>query len=98
MCQASWRDPCAPAAPRASRARPDLGAHDSGRLDPEHLEVKQFETAGGNSANYCKISPYCQGWTAKNYWACSTSDALSIYDVDSSWTDGNPSARSCPCK
>ena len=65
---------------------------------PEHLEVKQFETAGGNSANYCKISPYCQGWTTKNYWACSTSDALSIYDVDSSWTDGNPSARSCPCK
>ena len=59
---------------------------------------QQFATDGGNSATYCKISPYCQKWTTPNYWACHSSDAATYYDVDSAWTDGNPSARSCPCK
>ena len=56
---------------------------------------KQFETGGGN--NYCKISPYCQKWSTPNYWACHATEAITKFDVDSSWADGNPSARSCPC-
>ena len=60
---------------------------------------QQFATGGGNSPTYCKISPYCQKYTqSQNYWACHETDATTYYDVNSDWTDGNPSARSCPCK